>query len=1067
MRIPLLILLLCLFTGCIPGSAENEPHPYRPIDLSVLEWFAVQKSEQTPFDHIPDNAKGNLHPPIALNRLFAAPPGERIVHFVIYCPFNATAHDLHEPALALHLPGVGNNWSVYLNGKLIHNDIHLNARGIPRIRRTRMRATVPIHPNDLREGENLLALHIVGEAPNEWITDDVPGLFFEQGFRIDRLIDLERYRSDSWEFALIVLFIGFGFYHLIIYFRRPQDSFNLYFSLFTLALFLYYFTRSRYLYNSIEDTEYITRTELFSLPFLTPLFLLFLDSYFRPDDYRPLWLKILMGVEAFFGVLFLITPFLYINVVYRVWLFLHLPLILILPPVYLTIVNLRRYRDALKMTLSVMVLYVTASWDMINAVFHIISMEPLFRYGFFIFALLPVVTMANRFVSAFNYLDRVNAELDRKNNALLELDRTKDIFLATTSHELRTPLHGIIGISQALKAYPTHNADPETIHQLDTIIQSAGRLTALVDEMLDISLIKTGRLKLEPHALRLKPIADQVIGILQHTVPPEGDLRLHNKIPTQLPAIHGDLDRVQQILINLTGNAIKFTRQGSVTLTAGVAGDMVEVCVADTGIGIPKHVQEKIFENFERGDHSIANRYGGTGLGLSIARDLVEKHGGAMRLESRPGEGSHFYFTLPISREDPIDLIATPPGAFERGTSAANAGLQFNQIPLVAQARERSVAAVLAVDDEPVNLQVISSLLKPAGYQVLEARNAQEALAHLEPEHHPDILLLDVMLPGMSGYEFCELVRQRYAPHELPILILTARGRIEDLVMGFQAGANDYLRKPFERMELLARVQTLLALKKATDEQQKLIALRKELNIAKQIQQSILPEIKQERNYLHIQPYYHPYDDIGGDFYEINFINANHTAIMIADVAGHGVPAALVAAMVKIAFWAAREYALEPPRFLEKMNELLRNQAGNQFVTASYVVLDYSRKMVRMASAGHVPVIIHHSDSDTIRQYKGRGRIIGWLNEINSEEIQVPVKNGDRLFLCTDGLLEIRNRDLNIVGESAFLDAIHKSKGAGPTDFNSILFKEMQASGVDLQKPFEDDLAYVAVHIKW
>lgn len=273
------------------------------------------------------------------------------------------------------------------------------------------------------------------------------------------------------------------------------------------------------------------------------------------------------------------------------------------------------------------------------------------------------------------------------------------------------------------------------------------------------------------------------------------------------------------------GNALKFTESGEVRLSAVVQDGCVEVAVADTGIGIPQDKQERIFDAFEQGDASTERTHGGTGLGLSVAKQLVELHGGRIWLESVVGQGSVFRFTLPCSsaseqeRKEPVVskktnttkalpvAVAAPVVEEERG-SEPNVDLLVD---------DPSEVTILVVDDEPINRQVLQHQLEMVGYRVEVAIDGLQDLKLLE-KLNPQVILLDVMMPRLSGYQACYRIRQKYSASEMPIILLTAKDQPKDTVRGFQHGANDYLTKPVSREELLIRVRFHLKLSKATSE---------------------------------------------------------------------------------------------------------------------------------------------------------------------------------------------------------------------------------------------------------
>ena len=396
---------------------------------------------------------------------------------------------------------------------------------------------------------------------------------------------------------------------------------------------------------------------------------------------------------------------------------------------------------------------------------------------------------------------------------LLQVDRLKDQFLANTSHELRTPLHGIIGIAEAMQGQ-THDPDQQE-NNLSMIVASGKRLASLVNDLLDFSRVKNHDIQLNSKALDLRSIVDVV---LQSSFPLVGQkpLTLHNEIPSDFPYIQADENRLQQILYNLIGNAIKFTERGTVTVgtshgpSSPKTDGLVPLFVQDTGIGIPENKRASIFQEFEQADGSIQREFAGTGLGLSISKRLVELHGGTMWVESEVGEGSTFFFTLPKAEKGQMAIESSaskPQAAFAPSVFAAQSISPTRPI-----SSDRGTFSILIVDDEPINHQVLRNYLNEDIYSIASAMNGEEALRLLDSETSYDLILLDVMMPRMSGYEVCQKLRDRYLPSELPIIMVTAKNQLEDVIQGLNVGANDYLPKPFHKDELLARIKTQLDL---------------------------------------------------------------------------------------------------------------------------------------------------------------------------------------------------------------------------------------------------------------
>jgi signal transduction histidine kinase/class 3 adenylate cyclase len=467
--------------------------------------------------------------------------------------------------------------------------------------------------------------------------------------------------------------------------------------------------------------------------------------------------------------------------------------------------------------------------------------------------------MAVQIADSFQRLEDQNEELKR-------LDRLKNEFLANTSHELRTPLNGTIGLVESTL---DGSAGPLTDRQrqnLAAVARSSYRLLGLVNDILDFSALDQGHLNLEPTAVAIAPELEAVLAIHRATAQAKG-LSLAADLPAHLPALWVDPRRLQQILHNLIGNALKFTDRGGVTIqaqlaagnplitgpmtgpiTGPIAGPItgqMHLLVRDTGIGIPSDKLDQIFNAFEQVDGSDTRRAAGTGLGLAIARQLATQQGGDIQVTSTVGQGTTFTLILPTTAVQPIAVAPALPGGDGRtlqrflplaDRAIASADSPQHQTPVEVLAPPRSHPpdqatnaagpiwgtqrdrpqgnrfTILIVDDEPINLQVLRNYLALENYRIEQAEDGPSVLSLINNGLRPDLVLLDVMMPGMSGYEVARKLRERFPTHELPILMITAKNQITDLVAGFDAGANDYLTKPASKQEVLARLKTHLQL---------------------------------------------------------------------------------------------------------------------------------------------------------------------------------------------------------------------------------------------------------------
>lgn len=451
-----------------------------------------------------------------------------------------------------------------------------------------------------------------------------------------------------------------------------------------------------------------------------------------------------------------------------------------------------------------------ATASVLNSLDLIHQIPPTLPPSVMIFLGTMIAIVVGRVMQEHRLVKQMATDLKQKNDELSRLDSLKDEFLANTSHELRTPLNGIIGISDSLLEGAAGKLSSKVHENLELISQSGRRLANLVNDILDFSKLRSHNIEIN----RTPVCLHEVVNLVTTTSTPmiEGkDVVIHNLIETNLPPVSADINRLQQILFNLVGNAIKFTHHGTVTISAAQINDTIEISIADTGIGIPAEKHASIFLSFEQGDGSTAREYGGTGLGLSITKHLIEMHGGSISLHSEVGKGSTFTFCLPVSTDH--DLVSQQHHHNLALVQQKSNNTSSNEVEdeLDTPIDIQNGIRILVVDDEAVNRRVLTNILGKRGYEVITANDGHEALAKVV-EFAPHLVLLDVMMPRMSGYEVCRSIRKHHAAEHLPIILLTAKNQIANLIEGFESGANDYLTKPFLTNELLARVSFQLDL---------------------------------------------------------------------------------------------------------------------------------------------------------------------------------------------------------------------------------------------------------------
>lgn len=401
----------------------------------------------------------------------------------------------------------------------------------------------------------------------------------------------------------------------------------------------------------------------------------------------------------------------------------------------------------------------------------------------------------------------MNLQSEQVYKEMLNLNKLKDQFLANTSHELRTPLNGIINITNSVLESKGAVLDEGQRNNLQVVVSAAYRLDSLINDILDISWMKNGEMKLKKRAVDLRSTANASMYIVSQLNKGKA-IEFVNSIPDHIPPVYADEERLYQIFYNLIGNALKFTQRGQIVTGASLQQGYIEIWVKDTGSGIASDKLNDIFEPFYQVDAAETREAGGTGLGLSITRTLIELHGGSIQVVSEQGKGSCFTFTLPVSNEKTARSYGKLPPL-----PTANKEMPSLKASKV---KQQTTHSILIADDDPANRVALFNILDNAGYYVTAVADGESALAELQKTGY-DLVILDIMMPKMTGYEVLQKIRQRFQPMDLPVLLLTAKSRPEDLQVGFEAGTNDYLAKPFDALELRSRVKTLVQLKEAIE----------------------------------------------------------------------------------------------------------------------------------------------------------------------------------------------------------------------------------------------------------
>jgi signal transduction histidine kinase/DNA-binding response OmpR family regulator len=855
-RLFLAACLLFLLWGCAvpePDPRKNSFYVDLKIDLNEYPLYVKDGFDPAGTSALPDLSGGSWRVRMpgeqsavkivkflglpTPRRFFLSPFEEKPREYTMLIPFTVSPEQFeiinrNEPFQpGIFLAALGDNWEIFLNGRVVKSEIHLDEDGRIRSHRSRRYVSFPLDRALFVPGTNLLALRIAGE-PNGTDT----GLWYSAPYYIGEYETIRKDHDESLLIAFCVVYIFAGIYHLLHYVNRTKEKYNLYYCVFSTLLGICFLTRSHTIYSLIPDSNISFRIEYTSAFMILPMLAAFLEHLSRGKLRKITWVcgtisLALAGAQGIFPNLFRD------DVLYLWWGFqlFEYAYILVLDVLYVFWRNtLDRWKAdgkrslprALRWSLAETPLgnillgtgfvAVTGGIDVILTLLTKQGVLNFGHFGLFIFTITTTVILARRFGVLFRRLDEMNTLLEKSNLNLeatvqkrtLELERQTEVaesasrakseFLARMSHEIRTPLNAILGLSEVELQ---KNLPKETQVNLEKVYHSGAHLLEIVNDILDISKIESGNFEILPAEYAVSMMINDVIQLnimrirLKRLMfKPEMD----ETIPLKL---YGDELRIKQILNNLLSNAFKYTERGEVRLlvTWEEWGDFawLNCTVADTGRGIKKEDLPKLFSEYAQFEAAANRHIEGTGLGLSIAKGLVETMGGTITAESEYGKGSVFRVSLPQR------IIDKKPVGRETAENLRN--FRFIEDRNRGNRLVRSYmpyGKVLVVDDLETNLDVMRGLLLPYGLQVDMVLTGREAVERVRTEEvRYDLVFMDHMMPEMDGIEVVRIIRNEIgSPYarQLAIIALTANAVSGSKEMFLSSGFNDFISKPVD-----------------------------------------------------------------------------------------------------------------------------------------------------------------------------------------------------------------------------------------------------------------------------
>ncbi|QOQ55756.1 response regulator [Bacillus amyloliquefaciens] len=648
----------------------------------------------------------------------------------------------------------------------------------------------------LHKGDNELVLQFsnFGKVPGWGIAKPITFGTQEQIIRENQISVL----NDS---IMITAFFITGLYFLGFFLQRTKAKHLLFFSVMCLlfSAIILMIGKERMIFLIFPSISFSLLNLLRSTSSVLVSIAVFLYLFYA---YREIVSKMTITILTAFSGIILVTDFMSVSFIDHLSYILHsvLAVTTLFYITYIfTIAAIRKIKGSMYLTLASVSMSAFVILTTISAYSGrtAVSFNSIYSLPTVIALLALVLLMAQQFAGAF----RDNEVLSRK---LVKMNQLKDEFIAKTSHEFKTPLNSIINICQTLVAGRKKKTIEEEKENMQLIIRMGYRLSNLVNDILDLEKMKQGLLQIRPVPVDVYAAICSEMNFYR-LLSKHKNLDILNHVPDDLPLVLADENRFRQILTNLVENAIKYTSEGKIILSAeSLNTSMIQITVADTGSGIPEADLETIFDSFQQAG---GNNEDGTGLGLSIVKQLVKLQNGDIWAESEEAKGSAFHFTLPAAQIDslPEAKIRLP---------KSQPGQKMPDISLRTPYHSKKIDAptILIVDDNIESLKILTDMLEGVPYNVIAVKSGKEALQAVSSSKL-DLVILDLMMPDMTGFEVCTNIRERFSMVELPVLIVTAAIISHDKYKAFHVGANDILQKPYHYSEFTARIKNLILMK--------------------------------------------------------------------------------------------------------------------------------------------------------------------------------------------------------------------------------------------------------------
>lgn len=702
-----------------------------------------------------------------------------------------------EGAYALRTPTIRNVSAVYMNGTQIINDSAIAQED------ARVNAKMHFGVADSVDQHMEIVVHI--RDTHYPMGSVIHSFTFGPVEQMVELMD----RQQVLDTALIVGYLILGFYYLGSFVQRRTGWFQLYFSLYCLLQGIYASLVNEQLFFILfpsVDMEMVTPLQLWLIHLSILAFLQYTYRNFRVYAH-PTWVNV---ISVLLGVHLIIYSFPPLND----WIMVEMPgnlrfifihFIILFSHFYIIWILLKAFIQ--KTEESEYLLVITSTYTcyglllMLNFFYDI-------QIGYMQVGLFALLTISLSLLMGRRY-HTVAMKAEKLTDELIRSDRLKNEFLTRSGLELQTPVAALVRLAQSLVegSYgPLQRKQQEMVMEMSTY---GKQLMKTVEEILFVANTDQHLWKLERRVFHLNMI-EQVLEEVRLLLPANEAVNIRLSIHDRMPLVYADEQLVKQVVFHLLQNAIQFTKAGDISITASLLDRQIYISISDTGIGIPKEELASIFSPFYRVESTMSD---GLGLGLPLAKQYVEAMGGTLSVKSKQGVGSTFTFSLPLATQ-----VQQREWHEQQQLQAMNVEESIGEACLLLPYRydgDKGQATILLVDDEHAHLIALIEQLQPLGYSLIAVDSGEAALQIVRTQAI-DLMLVDLMMPTLSGYEVCNQIRKEYSLVDLPILMLTAGVQSADFEMTMKAGANGFIRKPFQKEMVEANITSALAIQQAS-----------------------------------------------------------------------------------------------------------------------------------------------------------------------------------------------------------------------------------------------------------